>query len=144
MNNTNDNTTAPRLPTAAQAVDSLRDCLDTLKVRRFLFGHLHGGRSVCPACGVQIADGRAVASFWQGRRVRCKDCQHYFTAATGTPLRNSKLSDEQIFLLLASSGLSLDNRTAAAVIGLSVSSIRENRQKIEQLLQKEGERDGQN
>lgn len=141
MNNTNNSTTAPRLPTAAQAVSALRDCLDTVKIRRFLFGHLHGGRAACPACGVEIADARAVASFWEGRRVACKGCRHYFTAATGTPFSKSKLSDEQIFLLLACIGLDLDNRTAAAVIGVNASSVRENRQKIE-ALQKAGGQHG--
>ncbi|MFZ4857969.1 MAG: hypothetical protein ACOYL3_16390 [Desulfuromonadaceae bacterium] len=131
------NATAPHLPTPAQAVAALRDCLDSLKVRRFLFGHLHGGRAACPACGVEIADGRAVASFWEGRRVACKGCRHYFTATTSTPFCKSKLSDEQIFLLLVSIGFDLDNRRAAAVIGVNASSIRENRQKIETLQKKE-------
>lgn len=135
------NATVPQLPTGFQTVAALRDCLDTVKVRRFLFGHLHGGRSACPACGVEIADVRAVASFWEGRRVACKCCQHYFTAATGTPFSKSKLSNQQTFLLLVSMALKLDSKTAAAVIGVNVSTARENRQKIEALLKNEG---GQN
>ncbi|MDD2899482.1 MAG: hypothetical protein PHI31_12305 [Desulfuromonadaceae bacterium] len=137
MNNTNDSTTAPHLPTAAQAVEALRGCLDTLKVRRFLFGHLHSERASCPHCGV-VVEGKAAVSFWEGRRVACKNCRHFFTAATGTAFSKSKLSDEQIFLLLACMGLDLDNRPAAAVIGVNASSVRENRQKIEALQKNEG------
>ena len=130
MDNTSEGTTAPQLPTGAQAVAALRGCLDTLKVRRFLFGHLHGGRAACPACGVEV-EGKAALAFWEGRRVVCKGCRHYFTAATKTPFSKSKLSDEQIFLLLACIGLELDNKTASAVIRVNTASVRENRQKIE-------------
>ena len=136
------NATVPQLPTGFQAVAALRDCLDTLKVRRFMFGHLHGGQAACPACGVEVADGRAVASFWEGRRVACKGCRHYFTAATGTLFSKSKLSDEQLFLLLACVGLDLDSKTAAAVVGVNTSSVRENRRKIEELHKTGGQENG--
>ena len=141
MNTTNDSTTPAQLPTTAQAVAAVAGLLDTVKVRRFLFGHLHGWRSACPLCGVEV-EGRAAVSFWEGRRVRCKDCQHYFTAATGTAFSKSKLSDEQLFLLLASMGLNLDTRNTVALIGVNASSVRENRQKIEALLKTGGQENG--
>lgn len=140
MNERNQTTIAQRLPTPAQSVAAVVGLLDIIKVRRFLFGHLHNGKSACPFCGVDV-EGRAAVSFWEGRRVCCKNCQHYFTAATGTPFSKSKLSDEQTFFLLVSMALKLDSKTAAAVIGVNASTVRENRQKIEALLKNEG---GQN
>lgn len=136
MNQQDHITKTQKLPTPAQAVSAVAGLLDTAAVGRWLFGHIHSGRSACPHCGCTV-EGKAAATFWSGGRVCCKKCQHYFTAGTGTPFSKSKLSDEQTFLLLVSMGLNLDCKTAAALIGVNTSSVRENRQKIEALLHKE-------
>ncbi len=134
MNSINDTTKAPHLPTPAQAVAVVAGLLDTGAVRRWLFGHIHSERAACPYCGCTV-EGKAAVTFWNGGRVACKGCQHYFTASTATPFSKSKLTDEQTFLLLVSMALKLDTRTTAALIGINTSSVRENRAKIEALLQ---------
>lgn len=126
-------TAAPRflqIPAPAAAIKALPELLDGAAVRRWLFQQLHGNRSACPHCQHEV-DGRAANSFWQGRRVACKGCGVYFTAATGTALSKSKLSDEQMFLLLVSMALDLENKTTATMIGVNIVTVRENRQKIE-------------
>lgn len=137
MSDFNEITKTAGLPTPAQAVAAVAGLLDTGAVRRWLFGHIHRERAACPYCGCTV-EGKASVTFWNGGRVCCKNCQHYFTAATGTPFSKSKLSDEQAFLLLVSMALKLDSKTAAAVIGVNASTVRENRQKIEALLQDGG------
>jgi transposase-like protein len=75
------------------------DMLDEEKCRRWILQKLHPDGPFCPRCGAPIDGDRVLSSWWSLRRVCCKNCGRYFTAATGTMVNGINISFRQVFLM---------------------------------------------
>ena len=124
------NTITDTLPLPNTALEALPELLSKSRVRRWMFEQIHGFQAACPHCGHDI-EGRALHSFWAGKRVSCRACGSFYTAATGTVLSRSRICEEQLFLLLVCMALDIDHKKTGAIIGVTHRGARDLRTKIE-------------
>ena len=73
--------------------------LDEEKCRRWILQKLHPAGPFCPRCGAPIVGERVLNSWWNLRRVCCKNCGRYFTAAAGTMVNGININFRQVFLM---------------------------------------------
>jgi len=73
--------------------------LDEEKCRRWILQKLHPAGPCCPRCGAPIISERVLISWWNLRRVCCKNCGRYFNAAAGTMINSININLRQVFLM---------------------------------------------
>jgi transposase-like protein len=127
---TGDNAQLPGLSPSAFATGLCPLNLDAVRAARSLYQPLHPAGARCPACGAGL-DSQARARFWVGERLRCPACGKRFTARTGTKLSGCRLTEPQLFLLLALTGLGLTPATVAKLVGTSSETVRQWVRKLE-------------
>lgn len=93
--------------------------LDSLRCREWVLNRLHPEGVCCPDCRTDITEGLSPFD-----RRRCKKCGKWFTALTGTFLHGAQLDTEQVFLLAVLSGLCVDKKEIARIIGIHPDSVR--------------------
>jgi transposase-like protein len=98
--------------------------LDAPRVRAWIVAHLHQGGPGCPFCGVRITHAKPVQSWAAGRRLRCPDCGHFFTAFTGTFLAESKLSLAQFYVMALLLALRVPDADIARIISRTDETVR--------------------
>ncbi len=73
--------------------------LDQRLCREWVLRQLHPDGPCCPGCGASPASGAQLASWWALRRLCCKSCGKYYTAATGTILHGVSVDCRQVVML---------------------------------------------
>lgn len=108
------------------------DFLDIDKCRVWIMERLHGNQALCPECCNRINDDQAT-KFWRGDRVKCPQCEKYFTALTGTFLSGCHFNFRQIFLLYYLIALKFPDKEIARIIKITPESVRLWRLKVKEL-----------
>lgn len=93
--------------------------LNSSRCREWVLKQLHPGGVGCPDCGAAITEGLSPFD-----RRKCKKCGKWFTALTGTFLHGAQLEPEQVFLLAVLSGLGVDKKEIARILGIHPDSVR--------------------
>lgn len=87
--------------------------LDEELCRRWVLEQIYPDDPCCPVCGVAVREGKALASWWQLRRVRCHSCKHYYRATKGTILQHCNLDLRQVIMLAWAFSWDFNNAGAA-------------------------------
>lgn len=91
--------------------------------REWLLGVLHPSGACCPYCGVGISE-RQRGGWLRLKKLMCGSCGRFFSGFTGTVFSGTKLSAEQIVLMLVGMDLGLEVKRIAELVGVSQQSIR--------------------
>ena len=121
MNSINDDITAAITGHVIEHFDA--GFLDECRCREWIISLLHGGRMICPGCGIPVRH-TGLRRFWLGKRIQCHACEKFFTALTGTFLSGIHLDFRSIVLLLLLIALGLDNTFIARRLNCNPETVR--------------------
>ena len=99
------------------------DFLEEGRCREWIISLLYRDGIVCPGCGIPIKESD-LRRFWLGKRIRCYNCEKFFTALTGTFLSGIHLDFRSIVLLLLLIALGLDNTFIARRLNCNPETVR--------------------
>jgi len=100
------------------AIEYLPAMLDEKKLRCWLLNVFCELQAKCPNCGTML-QGKARDKFLQLGRTRCRSCEKYIEFRQGTPLMNSRLTNEQFVVLAALAPLTSNLAQAHELLGIS-------------------------
>lgn len=106
------------------------DFLDETYCREWILKQLHGDNPACPGCGYH---NEIPKNYWDGKLVRCKLCDKWFTGVTDTFLSAAKLNFREVFLLAVLLGLGQDNQAIANILRVTPETIRRWRRKFDEI-----------
>lgn len=109
------------------------EALDIHACREWILQRLHPDGAYCPKCNKRIIGDDALDSFWEERRTHCKLCGKYFTARTGTLIKNTRLDAREIFLLCVTVELSVPDKKIAEILKIHLDSVRSWKKRLEEL-----------
>jgi transposase-like protein len=100
------------------------DFLDERACRQWILAAVHpSGTASCPQCHGELT-GIAMRRFWEGKRIRCRNCGKYFTALTGTFLGGCHMSFNQIVLFAVFLNFGIQFRDIAKILKISPETVR--------------------
>ena len=98
--------------------------LDETACREWVLSAIHGNGSVhCPGCRVEN-EGRALQRFWEGKRIRCRQCGKFFTALTGSFLTGCHMTYSEVILLAVFLHFGIHHREIARILKISTETVR--------------------
>ncbi|MCF8105644.1 MAG: hypothetical protein K9K64_09185 [Desulfohalobiaceae bacterium] len=97
--------------------------------RRRLLDLIQPGGLVCPGCGAEVDQERAVRAKRLGR-VACRACGKRFSALAGTAFAHTKMTASRIVLLLALLRLGVQDSMAALILDIEASTVWKWREKL--------------
>ena len=98
------------------------DFVDKERCRAWVLSRLHTGVPKCPRCGREL--GRDLwPDFLAMKVIRCPGCSRRFTALSGTFLHGSKLSFQQLFLMLVLMAAGLGDCEIGTRVGVDRSTV---------------------
>ena len=114
--------------------DVVRDlCIDFINestCREWILKKLHPAGAYCPGCGVAIPE-KSLQRFWMSERVKCCQCEKFFTALTGTFLSGCQLDFREVVLLAILLSPVMPDKTIADILKMSAANVRIWRNKFE-------------
>jgi transposase-like protein len=121
MNSINSETGASIL---GEALDSFGvEFLDEGHCREWVISFLFRGGIACPGCGIPVRKSD-LRRFWLGKRIKCYNCNKFFTALTGTFFSGTHLDFRKIVILLLFIALGLDNNFIAHRLNCNPETVR--------------------
>lgn len=98
--------------------------LDKDVCRLWILRTMHGhNKPTCPKCRA-ILEGIRLQRFWEGKRVKCKECKKFFTATTGTFVGGSHLDCRQIILMAILINFKVPARDIARILCIDPETVR--------------------
>ena len=70
----------------------------------------------CPQCKSKITDNTTLENFLSFKRCTCKNCNHWFTTASGTILQGSHFTAQEFFLLCLLFALKVDTKEICRIL----------------------------
>lgn len=100
------------------------DFLDATTCRRWILQMVHGEKHPrCPECRAAL-EGMALQSFWEGKRIRCRQCEKFFTALTGTFLSGCHMDCREIILFAVLLYFGVGAHEIARILHISQETVR--------------------
>ena len=104
--------------------------LNEVVCREWVLKRLHPTGAYCPGCGVAIPE-KSLQRFWMSERVKCCQCNKFFTALTGTFLSGCQLDYREVILLAILLSTDMSDKTIAEILNMSAANVRIWRNKFE-------------
>jgi transposase-like protein len=114
----------PGIFTPAELMKDFKaEFLDENYCRQWVLTRLHPGSPVCPGCQA-IIEGVALQRFWEGKRIKCRECDKFFTARTGTFLDGCHMDFRAVILLAVFLSFGIHPGTIAKFLNCSSETVR--------------------
>ena len=97
--------------------------LNEVVCREWVLKRLHPVGAYCPGCGVAIPE-KSLQRFWMSERVKCCQCNKFFTALTGTFLSGCQLDYREVILLAILLSPDMSDKNIAEILNMSAANIR--------------------
>lgn len=98
--------------------------------REWVLKRLHPDGAFCPGCGVAVPE-KSLQRFWMSERLKCCQCEKFFTALTGTFLSGCQLDYREVILLAVLLSPDINDKTIAEILDMSSANVRIWRNKFE-------------
>lgn len=98
--------------------------LDEARCTEWILKRMHPEGAFCPACKNKIEDETTLNNFWWLRRCKCKHCNKWFSAYSGTFLYNSHLTPQQAVLLAVQIAQGNPRKVIAKMLGIHPDTVR--------------------
>jgi transposase-like protein len=96
--------------------------LNEIACREWVLKRLHPSGAYCPGCGVAIPE-KSLQRFWMSERVKCCQCDKFFTALTGTFLTGCQLDYREVLLLAVLLSPDMTDKTIAEILEMSAANV---------------------
>lgn len=106
------------------------DFLDPDTCRHWILTKLHPTGAFCPKCNEPLLP-KHLNRFWSGERVKCHNCQKFFTALTDTFLSGMQFNFSEIVLLAMLLSLGISDKSIAEFLKISPANVWIWRQKFQ-------------
>ena len=108
------------------------DFINESSCRDWVLKRLHPNGACCPGCGVALPE-KSLQRFWMADRVKCCQCDKFFTALTGTFLSGCQLDFREVILLAILLSPDITDKIIADVLKMSPANVRIWRAKFEMM-----------